>query len=1090
MPTLKNLVCNVLWGETGAPFPEYGTQYGDGFVETFIAIPNHPQPFSIRLTSRKFIHEGLAMLVFIDGKYQCNRVRVNLQSPEKNLPESRSKIDFIVRQKETRLGDGSYMGREWRFDDYNVVQQLPPGASESHFEELGTIEVFVLRCSSNDPAEFDSLSDSSKEDSVILEQQDDDNAEIPTEQSAEVVAEPDLETLPFWGIFDGPSDRPSSSHFLQVDGPADNYHHWDFGYRPGPRPYPPQQGPRYPPRPYQQEHVPGGTFHYRRPTQDPPQPPPRGERDPHDHLPPRPERRVHFDYGSPREGSVHNGRYQSQPMPRFHDDYYPPQHYVGHQPYGDYPSRHAEHQYVHRPAEPRDYRDYPEPPMGHGALRVPLASSSRIPGLSERGTTLPTHARMGSVPPQVPPHPPGPAPLPYTGIQPFPSQHPLPMPTWIGPPHQAFQPAVPGPAQFFPYLPLNTAPWFQVPNQPIPQNTQITTTSTGTSASNDTSKQKAASTATVTNTKAEFSEPTTKDSNNNATNNTWPDWNTQNKSETDKNTNKPDQDQIESADQGTSNANDNQDWNNDNNNNNSSGQNWDTNNNNSNNTTDQSWDTNNNNNSGNATDQGWDTNNNNNSGNTTDQSWDTNNNNNSGNATDQGWDTVNNNSTSDDNKSNKSNQNWSQGQNTTSNNQNVPQSTSNASGKTAWYGPYGLYQAAKFHRDVDVPPIAEEEPRYDVPQSVAQAKGVTKQVQPGRGYIYNKKSLHPAKYLDTLQDPYARFIFKYRHKEQIKAETGIVVSLDPSPDTNRNALEGKSKDELIELVLRAKGALGGDIPDQPPPKPVPAPAVPAPFEQVPIAPPQHPFPTYYLPAFRRPSVQASSSGAKPTGTTNITAAAAADQGWGSGNTSNAAEQQNNNWQQGGEASDRNSQQASGTGRWDGQNEEEPAAARSYPPHDTAPSNPTIPAPSAISPLNLPGPSYPTSVPVQQDRVCTTPNRPSAADADPPPPPSPLYQSSSGSPAIVRSVPLSDPFGPSDVAEPRTEPLPDNMRAPDVDDPVPAGFSSWDRYFMHPNSPDIPDEYVHVPIVDAPDRPPDPPPMSRQPAPGEPHDFWL
>jgi hypothetical protein len=122
MPALRDLACTVQWAGTGAIFPEYGTQYGDGVVETFIAVPNHPQGFTIRLKSRKFIAEGLAMVVFIDGNYQCNRNRVNLRPAGKDIPEDQSKIDFLVRQKEKPLGDGTYMGREWRFDSCHLGQ--------------------------------------------------------------------------------------------------------------------------------------------------------------------------------------------------------------------------------------------------------------------------------------------------------------------------------------------------------------------------------------------------------------------------------------------------------------------------------------------------------------------------------------------------------------------------------------------------------------------------------------------------------------------------------------------------------------------------------------------------------------------------------------------------------------------------------------------------------------------------------------------------------------------------------------------------------------------------------------------------------
>ena len=123
MRSLKDLICHVQWADTGSPFPEYGTIYGDGLVESYLAIPPHPQVFTISLKSRMFISEGLAMIVFIDGQYQCNRNRVNLQplQPGKDeSPTSKSTINFLLRQKEKPLGDGTYMGREWRFDDCNL----------------------------------------------------------------------------------------------------------------------------------------------------------------------------------------------------------------------------------------------------------------------------------------------------------------------------------------------------------------------------------------------------------------------------------------------------------------------------------------------------------------------------------------------------------------------------------------------------------------------------------------------------------------------------------------------------------------------------------------------------------------------------------------------------------------------------------------------------------------------------------------------------------------------------------------------------------------------------------------------------------
>lgn len=138
MPTLRNLSCHIQWAATNTPFQEYGTVYGDGVVETYIAVPDKPQPFNIRLTSKMFIYEGLATAVFMDGTYQCNRNRVNLIPAKKGSPRERTEIDFIMRQKEKTIGDGTYMGRQWRFDDHNIGRFSPnfPIGADCHQYEI------------------------------------------------------------------------------------------------------------------------------------------------------------------------------------------------------------------------------------------------------------------------------------------------------------------------------------------------------------------------------------------------------------------------------------------------------------------------------------------------------------------------------------------------------------------------------------------------------------------------------------------------------------------------------------------------------------------------------------------------------------------------------------------------------------------------------------------------------------------------------------------------------------------------------------------------------------------------------------------
>jgi hypothetical protein len=119
MPSLGVLDCSLEKATTGEPFEEYGIVYGDGVVEAYIAIPSSPETFTVRLKSKGYISEGLAALVFMDGEYQCNRNRLNLKPPKKGLSRSAAEVNFRMRQKEKPVGDGSFIGREWRFDTHN-----------------------------------------------------------------------------------------------------------------------------------------------------------------------------------------------------------------------------------------------------------------------------------------------------------------------------------------------------------------------------------------------------------------------------------------------------------------------------------------------------------------------------------------------------------------------------------------------------------------------------------------------------------------------------------------------------------------------------------------------------------------------------------------------------------------------------------------------------------------------------------------------------------------------------------------------------------------------------------------------------------
>lgn len=152
MPTLKQLSCSIEWASDPYPFKEYGVTYGDGVVESTVAVPDDtPTPFAIRLRSNGYIAPGLAMFVFIDGVYQCNRNRNDLRpidvadlrsaSTSKNGKDQgraskwdgkaskACEVNFRVRQKEEELLDGTWTGRPWRFEP------LTTSAGESAFLE-------------------------------------------------------------------------------------------------------------------------------------------------------------------------------------------------------------------------------------------------------------------------------------------------------------------------------------------------------------------------------------------------------------------------------------------------------------------------------------------------------------------------------------------------------------------------------------------------------------------------------------------------------------------------------------------------------------------------------------------------------------------------------------------------------------------------------------------------------------------------------------------------------------------------------------------------------------------------------------------
>lgn len=168
MPTLKDLNCSIELGRSNEKLREHGASYADGVVEAFVAIPPTPKNFTIHLISTGYIAPGLAMFVYIDGIYQCNRNRQGLVIPDDVNSCNNACVDFRVRQKEERQADGKFMGREWNFEKLNVGSYPPNPKTSTHDIDLsdiikvsadeapdvspdvllniGTIEVVILRC--------------------------------------------------------------------------------------------------------------------------------------------------------------------------------------------------------------------------------------------------------------------------------------------------------------------------------------------------------------------------------------------------------------------------------------------------------------------------------------------------------------------------------------------------------------------------------------------------------------------------------------------------------------------------------------------------------------------------------------------------------------------------------------------------------------------------------------------------------------------------------------------------------------------------------------------------------------------------------
>nr|POF26100.1 hypothetical protein CFP56_22248 [Quercus suber] len=217
MPVLKQIWCSVILSN-GTPLTEYATKYKDGIVETYIAVPDTPQSFFVRVTSEGFLAEGLGAFIYIDGKYQANRNRVDLKHPAYGVPSSSYEIDFRFRQKEEMNGPESFVGRAWTFATLGSSDDAQAW-SENDAKYIGNIEVVILRCRSRDTIPVGILSRSVLPPKELSKYRDTLHVKNKKTRVRETHELPEEDTEGIFGdgllgIFDGVADEIAEEHDL------------------------------------------------------------------------------------------------------------------------------------------------------------------------------------------------------------------------------------------------------------------------------------------------------------------------------------------------------------------------------------------------------------------------------------------------------------------------------------------------------------------------------------------------------------------------------------------------------------------------------------------------------------------------------------------------------------------------------------------------------------------------------------------------------------------------------------------------------------------------------------------------------------
>ena len=100
--------------------------------------------------------------------------------------------------------------------------------------------------------------------------------------------------------------------------------------------------------------------------------------------------------------------------------------------------------------------------------------------------------------------------------------------------------------------------------------------------------------------------------------------------------------------------------------------------------------------------------------------------------------------------------------------------------------------------------IDKDNPVYTLPSEIARRENLTHQVRPVKGVAYRHKCERP-QYLDTHDEPYALFIFKYREQSVIEGMVGRKLDVPTeTEEQQRERLKRMTKDEIVEEVLKQR----------------------------------------------------------------------------------------------------------------------------------------------------------------------------------------------------------------------------------------------------------------------------------------------